>query len=95
MGSSRQIFLATDAHKVIWTALYLFAAALLAFMLGVSEYLLVYHTSGLTLSISGVVKVCLYVYDHTYRSIPCVRVCVYVYEFVSMHLCTSRLCLCV
>lgn len=56
MGSSRQIFLASDAHKVIWTGLYLFAAALLAFMLGVSEYLLVYHTSGLTLSISGVVK---------------------------------------
>jgi hypothetical protein len=26
-------------------------------MLGVSEYLLVYHTSGLTLSISGVFKV--------------------------------------
>jgi hypothetical protein len=26
-------------------------------MLGISEYLLVYHTSGLTLSISGVFKV--------------------------------------
>ena len=94
MGSSRQIFLASDAHKVIWTSLYLFSAALLAFMLGVSEYLLVYHTSGLTLSISGVVKVCVYVYVLAYRSVPCVRVCVYVYESVSMCLCMS-LCPCV
>ena len=29
----------------------------MAFMLGVSEYLLVYHTSSLTLSVAGVFKV--------------------------------------
>lgn len=40
------------------TAAFILVAALLAFMLGVSEYLLVYHTSGLTLSIAGIFKVC-------------------------------------
>ena len=35
----------------------IFGAAGMAFMLGVSEYWLVYHTSSLTLVISGVFKV--------------------------------------
>ena len=39
-------------------AAFILVAAILAFMLGVSEYLLVYHTSGLTLSIAGIFKVC-------------------------------------
>ncbi len=57
LATSRQIFLASEITDVIQTGVLMTAGALLAFMLGVSEYLLVYHTSGLTLSISGVVKV--------------------------------------
>ena len=57
MGTSRQIFLASSSTTVTQTSLYLFPSALLGFMLGISEYLLVFHTSGLTLSVSGVVKV--------------------------------------
>lgn len=57
LGTSRQIFLASQVMDVIVTGVLISAGALLAFMLGVSEYLLVYHTSSLTLSISGVVKV--------------------------------------
>ena len=57
MGTSRQIFLANSVLDFMFTVVYLTGGALLAFMLGYSEYLLVYHTSSLTLSISGVVKV--------------------------------------
>lgn len=57
LGTSRQIFLASQVLEVVVTGVLITAGALLAFMLGVSEYLLVYHTSSLTLSISGVVKV--------------------------------------
>lgn len=64
LGTSRQIFLASQAMEVIITGVLISAGALLAFMLGVSEYLLVYHTSSLTLSISGVVKVSGWMWMH-------------------------------
>lgn len=57
MGTSRQILLADSVLQFMFTAVYLTGAAFLAFMLGFSEYLLVYHTSSLTLSVSGVIKV--------------------------------------
>ena len=58
VGTSVLVFRASTWFEFGWTILYILPAALMAFMLGVSEYLLVYHTSGLTLSISGVFKVC-------------------------------------
>ena len=58
VGTSVLVFRASTWNDLGWTTAYILPAALLAFMLGVSEYLLVYHTSGLTLSISGVFKVC-------------------------------------
>ena len=57
LGTSREVFLASRVWEVVVTGVLITAGALLAFMLGVSEYLLVYHTSSLTLSVSGVVKV--------------------------------------
>lgn len=55
LGTSALIFRAS-VSEFAWTALYISVAGVLAFLLGVSEYLLVYHTSGLTLSVSGVLK---------------------------------------
>ena len=57
VSTSVLVFRASTLEEFGWTLLIILPAALLAFMLGVSEYLLVYHTSGLTLSISGVFKV--------------------------------------
>ena len=57
VGTSVLVFRASTWNDLGWTTAYILPAALLAFMLGVSEYLLVYHTSGLTLSVSGVFKV--------------------------------------
>ena len=59
VGTSVLVFRASTWNDLGWTTAYILPAALLAFMLGVSEYLLVYHTSGLTLSVSGVFKVLL------------------------------------
>lgn len=56
VSTSVLAFRANTLGQFCWTVLLIAPAALLAFMLGVSEYLLVYHTSGLTLSISGVFK---------------------------------------
>ena len=57
VSTSVLVFRASTLEEFGWTLLIILPAALLAFMLGLSEYLLVYHTSGLTLSISGVFKV--------------------------------------
>lgn len=59
VGTSVLVFRASTWNDLGWTTAYILPAAVLAFMLGVSEYLLVYHTSGLTLSVSGVFKVLL------------------------------------
>ena len=65
LGTSRRIFLADTASTFTVSFLVLMAGALVSFMLAVSEYLLVYHTSSLTLSVAGVVKVdCIYSYMH-------------------------------
>lgn len=58
VGTSVLVFRASDWFEFGWSVIYILPAAGLAFMLGVSEYLLVYHTSGLTLSVAGVLKVC-------------------------------------
>jgi solute carrier family 35 protein C2 len=47
----------TFASHSIWILM----GSILAFLLEASEYLVVSHTSSLTLSISGIFKVCLYV----------------------------------
>lgn len=57
ISTSVLVFRASTLGEFGYTIMFIVPAALLAFMLGVSEYLLVYHTSGLTLSISGVLKV--------------------------------------
>ncbi len=58
VGTSVLVFRASDWAEFGWSTAYILPAACMAFMLGVSEYLLVYHTSGLTLSVAGVLKVC-------------------------------------
>lgn len=58
IGTSAVVFRASFSTFTV-TSLLIGAAALLAFMLGFSEYLLVYHTSSLTLSVAGVMKVSL------------------------------------
>lgn len=62
IGTSELVIRATSLATLSWTSLYIVLAAGVAFMLGTSEYLLVYHTSGLTLSIAGVFKVSLCMY---------------------------------
>ncbi len=62
VGTSVLVFRASDWAEFGWSTAYIMPAAGLAFMLGVSEYLLVYHTSGLTLSVAGVLKVCVCVW---------------------------------
>ena len=57
MGTSELVFRASSVLEFGLTSAFVMVAAGIAFMLGFSEYLLVYHTSGLTLSISGVFKV--------------------------------------
>ncbi|XP_064398591.1 solute carrier family 35 member C2-like [Halichondria panicea] len=56
VGTSVLVFRASDWAEFGWSTAYILPAACMAFMLGVSEYLLVYHTSGLTLSVAGVLK---------------------------------------
>ena len=57
IGTSELVFRAATFQQLFWTSIFILAAAGVAFGLGTSEYLLVYHTSGLTLSVAGVLKV--------------------------------------
>ena len=59
-ATSKQLIGYTDTGALVSGVLVILGAASMAFMLGVSEYWLVYHTSSLTLVISGVFKVSLY-----------------------------------
>ena len=57
MVASPQLFSAASAHVASVSALMVLFGCFLAFMLSVSEFLLLSHTSCLTLSISGIFKV--------------------------------------
>lgn len=59
-ATSKQLIGYTDTGALASGLLVILGAAGMAFMLGVSEYWLVYHTSSLTLVISGVFKVSIY-----------------------------------
>ena len=56
-ATSDQLIGYTDTTMLLGRVFVTFGGAGMAFMLGVSEYWLVYHTSSLTLVISGVFKV--------------------------------------
>jgi len=56
-ATSQHLIGYTDMSGLMSGVFVMFGAAGMAFMLGVSEYWLVYHTSSLTLVISGVFKV--------------------------------------
>ena len=56
-ATSQHLIGFTDMGELMSGVFVMFGAAGMAFMLGVSEYWLVYHTSSLTLVISGVFKV--------------------------------------
>jgi solute carrier family 35 protein C2 len=56
ISTSEAVFRAESLPQLLWTSVFILAAACLAFGLGTSEYLLVYYTSSLTLSVSGVLK---------------------------------------
>ena len=57
IGTSEVVFRASSFQELPWTSVIILTASVVAFGLGTSEYLLVYHTSGLTLSVAGVLKV--------------------------------------
>lgn len=57
LAISRKLILAPDLSVLLTTLVLILMAGILAFLLAMSEYLLVYHTSSLTLSVSGVIKV--------------------------------------
>ena len=57
-ATSKQLVGYMDTGALASGVFVISGAAGMAFMLGVSEYWLVYHTSSLTLVISGVFKVC-------------------------------------
>ncbi|EDO40549.1 predicted protein [Nematostella vectensis] len=56
MALSEQLFNAPSMHVAITSASMVFFGCFLAFMLSVSEFMLLSHTSSLTLSISGIFK---------------------------------------
>jgi solute carrier family 35 protein C2 len=56
IGTSELVFRAGSFQELLWTSAFILVASVMAFCLGTSEYLLVYHTSGLTLSVAGVLK---------------------------------------
>ena len=56
-ATSKQLVGYMDTGALVSGVFVILGAAGMAFMLGVSEYWLVYHTSSLTLVISGVFKV--------------------------------------
>ncbi|XP_019850680.1 PREDICTED: solute carrier family 35 member C2-like [Amphimedon queenslandica] len=53
---SRKLLLAPSPSVLLTTLILILMAGVLAFLLAMSEYLLVYHTSSLTFSVSGVIK---------------------------------------
>ena len=57
LAISRKLLLAPSPSVLLTTLILILMAGLLAFLLAMSEYLLVYHTSSLTFSVSGVIKV--------------------------------------
>ena len=57
MATSVKLFRYTDSGVAAGSCFIVLFAALLAFFLELSEFLVVVHTSSLTLSIAGVVKV--------------------------------------
>jgi len=65
-ATSKQLIGYTDTGTLASGVFVMLGAAGMAFMLGVSEYWLVYHTSSLTLVISGVFKVSLYHHSNTH-----------------------------
>ena len=69
IGTSELVFRAASLQQLFWTSVFILAAASMAFGLGTSEYLLVYHTSGLTLSVAGVLKVGMHRYMCTCREL--------------------------
>lgn len=58
IGTSELVFRASNSNVFSVTMVIILGSTVLAFFLNVSEFLLVYHTSGITLSIAGIVKVC-------------------------------------
>jgi len=60
LSTSKYTFAFRDSGLLAVHLLILFAGAILAFMLEFTEFLLVSHTSGLTLSVAGIFKVNLY-----------------------------------
>jgi len=59
-ATSHQLIGFTNTGTLFSGIFVILGAACMAFMLGVSEYWLVYHTSSLTLVISGVFKVSIF-----------------------------------
>jgi hypothetical protein len=57
VATTQQLFGAEDLHVVLKNFGLLLIGAMLAFLLEISEYLLVSYTSGLTLCIAGIFKV--------------------------------------
>ena len=57
MVLSPHLFNAPTLHVALMSASMVFIGCFLAFMLSVSEFLLLSHTSSLTLSIAGIFKV--------------------------------------
>lgn len=57
LAVSPKLFNAPDSHTVWVTVSMVMFGCFLAFMISVAEFLLLSHTSGLTLSISGIFKV--------------------------------------
>ena len=66
MAASRQLWRASSWHVAGLSLIKMLFGAFLAFMLSVSEYLLVSNTSGLALAIAGIFKVKVYV-----KSVSC------------------------
>eukprot|EP00731_Ephydatia_muelleri_P026400 Em0018g500a len=56
IGTSELVFRASNSNVFSVTMVIILGSTVLAFFLNVSEFLLVYHTSGITLSIAGIVK---------------------------------------
>lgn len=56
IATSEKVFRFRDAEVVLRTCKYVLAGSLLAFLMELSEYLLLTYTSSLTLSIAGIIK---------------------------------------
>ena len=64
LAVSAKLFNAPDGHTLWMTISMVMFGCFLAFMISVSEFLLLSHTSSLTLSISGIFKVSSNSHDH-------------------------------